>query len=84
MSAENIVFNTCVPKANHVANFLILVTKHYIYVQRCKKCSLSMYELKSIFNNIENVEKYIAIRNNKLVKHNKKWSNTQASENIHV
>ena len=80
----NIVFNTIVNPKKHVANFLCLVTKQFIYAQRCLKRPIHYYILKAQFQKIESIEKYIAIKNRKLHLHNRKWKlPTDAStENI--
>ena len=70
-----IILNTVVgTKRNHVVNFLCLVTKQYIYRQRCLGLSLSFANLKAIFSHIHNVEKYVAIKNDKLSAHWAKWA----------
>ena len=55
-------------------NALGLAVKHYIYRQRCVKKNLVFNELKTILTNMQNMEKYIAIKNDKLTVHIKKWS----------
>ena len=72
LSTSNILLNRISDRI-HPVNFLCLVTKQYIYRQRCLKQDLNINELLSIFNSIENMEKYIAVKNNNLVKHSKKW-----------
>ena len=69
----NIIINRVVEKKSHVVNFLCLITKYFIYSQRCQGKKLHFPALKSIFNNIENMEKYIAIKNNRMYIHEAKW-----------
>ena len=66
----------------HVANLIVLITKQMIYRFRCQKEILRFPVLKAQINNIENIEKYIAMKNNKLYKHEKKWM-TIKNYNIH-
>ena len=59
--------------AEHVKNLICLVTKQYIYRKRCQSSTPEFHELKQIIFNIRAIERYIATKNNKLSKHNKKW-----------
>ena len=62
----------CTIKA-HVANFLCLITKQYLYNQRCLKKQLAFPVLKAYILKVRNIEKYIAIKNNKEWLFVKKW-----------
>ena len=75
MTSANIIFHSIVGRRQHVANFLCLLTKQFIYKQRCLNQSIHFTILKEHWSNIENVEKYIdlAIKNDMLVKHERKW-----------
>ena len=68
-----ILFNKVNCNKYHVANFICLVAKQYVYRQRCLKRQINVFELKGKIKLIENTEKYIAIKNNRLAVHNKKW-----------
>ena len=57
----------------HIKNFLCLVTKQYIYQQRCLKKELCFHELRKYILQLRNIEKYYAMKNNNLHKHVKKW-----------
>ena len=72
ISAKRIIFNNIV-EGKHVGNFICLVTKQYVYRQRCLKAAISFPALRTYVQNIENIEKYIAIKNSKVSTHNKKW-----------
>ena len=69
-----IIINQIVEKRDHIANFICLLTKYYIYSYRCLKKELSFVTLKAMVNNTKNVEKYIALKNNKITIHHRKWS----------
>lgn len=71
---ENIMFNTVHPKPSHVINFVILITKQYIYRQRCTGGQLYTPLLIREIDNIQNTEFYIAKNKGKLKKHFIKWS----------
>ena len=73
LNAGSIIKNQLVKKASHVVNFVCLVTKQYIYRQRCIAQNINITELKAIFSHIESIEKYVAIKNEKLNHHLKKW-----------
>ena len=70
---ENIILNTIVPEKYHAINFLCLLTKQYIYRQKCQGKNLCINQLILHFTSTERLEKYVAIKNSKLVTHNKKW-----------
>ena len=74
MTEKNILLNQVVQQTKyHVVNFLCLVVKQYIYSQRCFNEKLNWQHAKAAINRIENIEKYIAIKNNKVEVHNRKW-----------
>ena len=58
----------------HLKNFISLVTKHYIYKQRCLKEKLNFEQLKHLIFSLEGIKKYYAIKGNKLNKHQIKWN----------
>ena len=74
LNPKNIIMNTVVKSKKHVVNFLVLIAKQYIYRQKCLKEALSFIGLKEIILSTENMEKYIATKNGKIGKHQKKWS----------
>ena len=69
----NIIFNSIVQKKCHAINFICLITKQYIYRQKCQKNMLQPVELIRQIKNLESIEKYIAVKNNRLSTHRKKW-----------
>ena len=70
----NIVQNRLVERKSHGINTLCLVTKQYIYRQRCLDKPLNMIELRYEFEKTKNIEKFIAVKNNRLLVHNRKWN----------
>ena len=62
LSEVNIILNRIVQPKYHVANFICLIIKQYIYSQKCREGSLSLAAVKTRINQIENIEKYIAIK----------------------
>ena len=73
LSPENIIFNRIVKKKDHVANLICLITKQYIYRQRCMSGSVVLNVLKEQIRSVESIEKYIAIKNGRSSKHALKW-----------
>ena len=73
MSVKNILLNKIVPRKYEVINFLCLVTKQFIYRQRCMAQELHFPILKGILRSIEIKDKYIAQKNGKIVQHYRKW-----------
>ena len=73
LSARNIVLNAIVAKKRHIANFICLVAKQFIYRQRCLKKSIGVNIFKEHLWNIQRLEKYIAMKNGKLRVYRVKW-----------
>ncbi len=72
---ENIVFCKFAPKPLDWVNTLCLTTTQYLYSCRCLKVIPNFACLKQTFLDMHSLEKYIAIKNNKLKKHEIKWNN---------
>ena len=54
---DTVMWNRIIPtKVTHIKNFICLITKHYIYKQRCMGNKLNFYELKGEIIRIQNVE----------------------------
>ena len=73
VNVENVIYNLVHPRPLHIANFITLVVKQFIY--RCK-CEERKPELKDIVMEIEliySMEKYNAFINGNIVKHQNKW-----------
>ena len=73
LSPENILFNTITLGKKCIANTICLIVKQYIYKQRCLKKPVNWQDIKAVIWATENVERYIAIKNNNSIKHQKKW-----------
>ena len=56
-----------------VINFICLIVKQYVYQNRCLGKDLHIVEVKKVVTSIRCIERYIAIKNNKLPIHDKKW-----------
>ena len=74
LSNTAIIQNRITSRASDVENFICLITKQFIYSQRCLKKPISFCILEAKMKHIENVEKYIAIKNGKLNIHERKWN----------
>ena len=57
IAVPNVILNRIVEKQTHAINFICLVTKQYIYKQRCMGKELSFNELKQIITKMERIEK---------------------------
>ena len=71
----DIIQNTVSCSITSIINFIILLAKFYIYRQKWIKGNLSIIAFKRYVQEFENVEMYIAIKNNNVNKHNRKWGN---------
>ena len=70
---QMVVFNNFHTSAGHVSNFIALVFKQYIY---CKKCQISLpsiTEFQHVLRNWYQIERYVAKKQYKLEKFDKKW-----------
>ena len=74
ISTTAIIMNQVSPYKRDAINFIVLVVKQFIYRQRCLRKDLDFPIVKAYILSIENVEKYIAVKNNRLATHEKKWS----------
>ena len=81
INLKNVIFNDIAvePMCKNAINCICLVTKQYIYSQKCLKKGLNVYELKGRIRQMEYIEKYIAVKNDKLETHQKKWANVVTS-----
>ena len=73
LSPKNIMTNRVVKNKRDVINFMCLIVKQYIYSSRCLQKDLHFSAIKAKIKSVENVEKYIAIKNSKVRIHEKKW-----------
>ena len=71
MTPKNIIINNI--SSRKIANFICLITKQFIYRQRCLKLGVNFTTLKIHIRQIESIEKYIAVKSNKKRIHEKKW-----------
>ena len=79
LTKEAVITNRVNLKKVSVANFVCLITKQYIYRQRCLKEKISFEAIKAQIFTFQCIEKFIAKKNGMLALHNNKWevSNTQ-------
>ena len=73
LSAEAIMWGNPNNKNNQLSSFISLVTKQYIYRNRCLGTVLRSEELFSQIINIRNIEKFCAVKANTLDKYYEKW-----------
>ena len=68
-----ILFNRYKDSFQLMINTIILIVKQFIYAKKCLIQKLNFLELVSAITRMKNVEEYIAKKNGKIQKHNKKW-----------
>ena len=78
LNVKNIMVNQISKRL--VVNFLCLIVKQYIYAQKCLGNELDFTTCKAILIRTQAIEKYIALKNDKLQIHAKKWCNIISSE----
>ena len=59
--------------AKHVSNLIVLITKYYIYSSRCQQKNLNIIAIKEELKSICIIEKYYAVKTDKVQLHNEKW-----------
>ena len=68
-----IILNKMVEGSHHIVNTICLIDKQYIYSQRCLKKEMDSVSVIARIRNVERIEKYIAVKNNRMEIHLKKW-----------
>ena len=74
LTITDVLLNCVKPNPKHVENLIILAAKYYIYLYRCKKDKLTFRFFKSYILSIKDIEKNIALGNQKMFTHELKWS----------
>ena len=81
INVTNVVTNDfCQPKT-HIVNSIAAYLKQYIYRQRCLKKGLCFTNFMKYMDQIRNIEKYIAIKNNNMHLFKKKWDRNNVQRN---
>ena len=73
----NMLFNCIHPTVSHLANFLALLIKQYIYRMRCLNTSPCPIVFRTEIERMRRIEKFIATKNNTLCKFYSKWFPTE-------
>ena len=71
---ESLLWNNPPNNEFPAVRFILLTTQQYVYRQRCRGESLLFHNLKAEIISLRNVEKYLAVKNDKLSVYEKKWS----------
>ena len=74
LTAEQIIFNSYDGADNKIINTLILVLKYFIYAARSKGVKQSLQNALVRIVHFKNTEKFIANRNNTMLKFERKWN----------
>ena len=81
LNSTKIIMNCICEKPGHIVNFMCLLLKQYIYRQRCLNVQVHFTVYKRIVQRIESIEKYIAIKNDKIYVHTLKWEGNRDRDN---
>lgn len=73
ISVRSIMFNEVHENHKHVANFVILITKHTIYKERCFGRIPTLRQVMVDIQKVYQVEEHLAIKNDRWNRHVKKW-----------
>ena len=71
---SRIIFNCITPNPKLVQNLIVLAAKFYIYLCRCRQDKLEFKSFKLYIQNIRQIEKEIAVQNQRKHIHDMKWS----------
>ena len=82
ITVDTVVLNRIVENPRSVANFICLLVKHYLYAQKCLQKEPSIHQVKDKILQVERIEKYIAVKNNKILVHNTKWCYPNANTDM--
>ena len=82
LSCINVLLNKVHENRNNIVNFIILILKHNLYRSRCKNEKPNSQNLYGEVKTIKNFEKYNAMCNRMLHRHEKKWNNINITENV--
>ncbi len=74
LTVKKVLLCKLAPKQFSCVNTIGLITLQYIYASRCLKKLPGFAQLKSKILDVQNIEKYIAIKNDRLKKHEIKWN----------
>ena len=74
MTYKNVIMNTVHEERTHIANFVILVYKQYVYRSKCQGHKPQYAQLKSIVYQSKNIEKYYALKNQNFRRYAKRWN----------
>ena len=80
MTTEKIIFNQIYDRPGHLANFIVLVLKSYLYSCRCTKKIPTVFGLENKIIECQRYELYNAKRNGKCRNYYKKWYNLKINE----
>ena len=75
--ADRVIANKLIDNPANIKNILCLLLKQFIYRQRCLNNKLSFEHFKYYIFQTRNIEKYIAIKNNKVRAYSRKWRDCQ-------
>lgn len=73
-SPLNIMFSCVDTKPNSAINFLVTITKQFIFRTKCAKSLLSFSLLENEFDKVYDIERIISLRKNTWNKHVHKWN----------
>ena len=72
-NTETVICNCLINSPDNIKNFICLLCKQYIYRQRCLNKELSIQSFIATLWQTRSIERFIATKNNKTRKFNKKW-----------
>ena len=88
INPKNIMFNCLVEKPCHIANFVCILVKTFLYSYRCTNKKLTIQAVNGLIEKCRKFELYNAKKNNKVKEYIRKWEPKRAidesSRNIYI
>ena len=77
VNCTTVLKNSVCRKKAAASNLICLITKQRIYSASCTQGIVNFSVVKQLIKRVENIEKYIAKKNDKMSAHERKWRGVQ-------
>ena len=74
LNMKDVIWCTQNDESKSIVNSINLMANQFLYASRCKGKLLNFYEFEANVVRICSIEKFIALKNNNITKHNAKWN----------
>ena len=74
LTMSNVIYNRVHAKSAHIINFIVLLTKFTIFRNKCRNLCTTITDVRNEIKLYHDIEFYIATKNDKITKFEKKWA----------